>query len=224
MLVKMNAVIAVPGIATLAWIAAPDRPAREKLRTLAIASGVATVCVVPWLIAELRVFGTVFPVWAGKPSARLVAENPFIHQVTAVRTPWAYLRLLPQSVWTLAPSLLTLAVSRPAPRTRWLAAALTVWITVVASVNIALGAAGYSKLLRYLVLMAPATVVLFGLAATEAARLLATAAKGTPRRAGAFVLASVLFSGFVLEVAQGVTTIRVYPDRAWIRPLIGEPR
>ena len=110
MLVKLNAVIAVPGMAMLAWTAAPDRTAREKLRTLAIAGGVATACVVPWLIAELRVFGTVFPVWAGKPSARLVAQNPFIHQVTAVRTPWAYLRLLPQSVWTLVPSLLTLTL------------------------------------------------------------------------------------------------------------------
>ncbi len=224
LLFKVNAVFAVPGMATLAWVAASEQPARAKLRALAIAGGIGLLCVVPWLAVEMRAYGTVLPIWAGKPSARLIAENPFVQQVTAVRTPWAYLRLLPQSVWSLVPSLLILAASRPAGRDGRVAVALMGWIAVVTASNIALGAAGYSKLLRYVVLITPAAVALAGLAAAEVARLIAAGPKGTTRRAGAFLLAAALLSGVVLEIAHGVMTIRVYPDRAWIRPLFGEPR
>lgn len=224
MLIKMNAAFAAPGMAMLAWAAASEQPARMKLRTLAIVGGVALVCLVPWLVVEVRVFGTVLPVWAGKPSARLIAENPFVHQVTAVRTPWAYLRLLPQSVWTLVPSLAILAASRPTRRGGRAAGALVCWIAVVTASNIALGAAGYSKLLRYVVLITPATILLAGLAAAESSRLIVEAPQGTARRGVGLLLAAALVAGIALEIGHGVQTIRVYPDRAWIRPLFGEPR
>ena len=46
------------------------------------------------------------------------SAGDFIRQVTAVRTPWAYLRLLPQTVWTLIPAIGILAARRPEGRTR----------------------------------------------------------------------------------------------------------
>jgi 4-amino-4-deoxy-L-arabinose transferase-like glycosyltransferase len=224
MLVKLNAAIAVPGIAILAWVAAPETTPRRKFRVFGIGAGVAAVFVAPWLLAEVRAFRTLFPAWAGKPSSRLVAENPFVHQVTAVRTPWVYLRLLPRTVWTLVPSLAVLAASRPSGRGGRVAGALVFWIVVVTAANIALGAAGYSKLLRYVVLITPATVALAGWAASESTRMIVQSPRGTAHRAAAIALAGLLAAGIGLEIAHGVQTMRVYPDRAWIRPLFGEPR
>jgi 4-amino-4-deoxy-L-arabinose transferase-like glycosyltransferase len=215
-LVKMNAVIALPGIAALAWATAEGSDARSRRRVAVVAVAVAAVLVTPWLVAELRAFGTLMPSWAGKPSARLVAENPFVRHMTLVRTPWAYLRLLPQTVWTLVPSLALLAVLRPPGRSRRLALALAVWIAVVVGVAMALGAIGYSKLLRYVVLIAPAGIVLAGLAAGE----VIDAARNARGRA----LVVVFVVAVTLEVAQGIQVARVYPDLAAIRPPFGEAR
>ena len=213
-LVKLNAVVALPGIAAMGWAVDEGTERNLRLRLAAVALAVAAALVAPWLVAELRAFGTLFPSWAGKPSARLVAENPFIRQITAVRTPWAYLRLLPQTVWTLVPAGAIVAILRPADRGRRVALASSLWIAVVVGVAMALGAIGYSKLLRYVVLLAPAAVVLAGLAAGAAIE-----SRRRPR-----VLLVVLAAALALEVAQGFQVARVYPDRAWIRPLFGEAR
>ena len=223
LLVKQNALVAAPGLLACAWVCADNASIRVKLRAVAIAGGVALLCVAPWLGAELRAFGTIFPAWAGRPSARLVAENPFVHHVTAVRTPWVYLRLLPQTTWTLFPALVTLAIVRPSGRGARLAAALIGWIALVVAANVALGAAGYSKLLRYVVLIAPAAIVLAGLAAAQLTSVAASAPRGIGRRV-VYTLAFILAAGVLLEPAHGLQTTRLYPDKAWIRPLFGEPR
>ena len=209
MLIKMSVALALPGMIALAWAASPGRTTRQRVRTVAIAGGVAALCLLPWLIAEARAFGTIFPSWAGKPSARLVAENPFIRQVTVVRSPWVYLRLLPTTVWTLGPSLAILALSR---RRGGVPLACALWIAIVTAAGITLGAIGYSKLLRYLVPIGPAAVVLAGFAAGEVVRR---------RGALGVVLRVVLAAAVLAEVAHGVQTLIVYPDRAWIRPLAG---
>ena len=213
-LVKLNAVVALPGIAAMGWAADEGGDRRTRLRLAAVALAAASVVVAPWLVAELRAFGTLFPSWAGKPSPRLVAENPFIRQITAVRTPWAYVRLLPQTVWTLVPAGAILAVLRPTDRGRRVALASTLWIAVVVGVAVALGAIGYSKLLRYVVLIAPAGVLLAGLAVGAALEA----------RRRARLLLVVLVAALALEASQGFQVARLYPDRAWIRPLFGEAR
>jgi 4-amino-4-deoxy-L-arabinose transferase-like glycosyltransferase len=219
-LVKMSAVIALPGIAALAWATSEGCDARSRRRVAMVAVAVAAVLVAPWLVAEFRAFGTLMPSWAGKPSARLVAENPFVRHMTVVRTPWAYVRLLPQTVWTLVPALALLVVLRPHGRSRRVALALAVWIAVVVGVAMALGAIGYSKLLRYVVLMAPAGILLAGLAAGQAIEALRIA-RG---RAIAGALIIVLAVAVALEVAQGIQVARVYPDLAAIPPPFGEAR
>jgi len=204
MLVKLNSAVAIPPILLLAWVNAGERPAAERTRLLAWALGTAALLALPWV--------AVAPPWPGKPSVRLIAENPFIRVVTVERTPWSYLRLLPTAIWSLVPSLAVAAVLRPRGRGLRLVLALCTWIALIVAVAMGLGASGYSKLLRYVVLVSPATVLLAGWAAgaCEEAR-----AKRT-----ALILAVLLSAGCLLEVAHGVQAVRVYPDRAWIRPLI----
>jgi peptidoglycan/LPS O-acetylase OafA/YrhL len=137
--------------------------------------------------------------------------------VTIERSPWAYLRLLPTTVWTLVPSLAVAALLPPRRRERAFVAAVVAWIAVVTAVAIGLGALGYSKLLRYVVLAAPATVLLAGWATARIEEELLAASS---RRAGAVALALFLAVGCALEVAHGFQTTRIYPDRAWIRPLM----
>jgi len=215
-LVKLNAVLALPGAAALAWVAAEDGEPRRKLRALLVTAGVAGAAVLPWLIAEHTTFGTIFPVWAGKPAARLVAENPFVRHVTLVRTPWAYFRLLPQTEFTLVPSLAILAIARPAGRAGRVAAALVLWAGLIVGANVALGAIGYSKLLRYVVLIEPATVLLPMLALRSARSW-----RDDGRRAAASIATAALVVACGLEVAQAVQIAYVYPQGAWIRPLLG---
>jgi 4-amino-4-deoxy-L-arabinose transferase-like glycosyltransferase len=205
MLVKLNSAIAIPPIVLLAWIVSDERPRGERVRQLGGALGVAAVCALPWV--------AVAPPWPGKPSARLIAENPFIRVVTVERTPWSYLRLLPTTVWSLVPALTVAAMLARQGRERRTVSALVVWIGIVTAIAMGLGALGYSKLLRYVVLTAPATVLLAGWAAGRVAEERA-------RRTLAVTLAAALTIGCVLEVAHGVQAARVYPDRAWIRPLI----
>lgn len=214
LLVKLNAAIAIPGLFAVAWAAGGERP-RARWSTLAIALAGAAACVAPWLVAEARTYGTIFPAWAGRPSARLVAENPFVHQVTAVRTPWAYLRLLPQTVWTLGPAFGLVVVARPRGTPGRIAWASIVWIASVVGAQIALGFLGYSKLLRYVVLITPAAILLAAVAVREILHV-------APVRVR--VLGGCLALAIALEAAQGVQVLRVYPDRAWIRPLFGQAR
>ena len=207
MLVKLNAAIAVPPILVLAWAVSSDRPAGERARLLGWIVGVAALAVLPWVVVAPG--GA-----AGKPSARLVAENPFVRHVTAERSPWVYLRLLPTTVWTLVPALAVAAVLGARGRSRPLVGALLLWIVTVTGLAIALGAMGYSKLLRYVVLTAPATVLLAGWA------VLRIEESWSGRRVPSRLLAALVAASVLLEIAHGVQTARVYPDRAWIRPLI----
>ena len=147
MLVKVNSAIAALPILLLAWAVSRERPAAERARLAALMLGVAAVCVLPWVLFA--------PGWAGKPSARLIAENPFVHHVTVERSPWIYLELLPMTVWTLVPSLAVAALLGARGKSRPIVGALVFWIACVTAAAIVLGAMGYSKLLRYVVLTAP---------------------------------------------------------------------
>lgn len=201
MLVKVNAAVAVPPILLLAWAVSGERSAGERARLVGWIVGVAALAVLPWI--------AVSPGWAGKPSAQLVAENPFVRHVTVERSAWVYGRLLPTTVWTLVPSLVVAAVLGTRGRERRLVGALLLWIATVTGLSIALGGLGYSKLLRYVVLVTPATILLAGWAVL----------KVEETWPGRRWLAALLAAGFLLEIAHGVQTARVYPDRAWIRPL-----
>ena len=72
-------------------------------------------------------------------------------------------KYLRQVIWTIVPALILLICQWSDRRTRRIGAALVLWIAVIIAIHIALGAAGYSKLLRYIILITPAAVLLVAL-------------------------------------------------------------
>jgi len=162
------------------------------------------------------VLGSPFPYWAGKPVERLVSDNPYIWFVTVHRSPLVYLQLLPITVWTSLPVLIALVGLGPGDPRRRVVFALAGWAAVVVGAHVGLGAMGYSKLLRYIILATPALITLAAWAADRLGPAPATAAAPRPvggqsRRASkgrspALVLLSLLFAaGVVLEVSQGIS-------------------
>jgi hypothetical protein len=150
----------------------------------------------------------------------LTQINSYMAYVTVWRKPWVYLELLPQVVWTLGPSLVLLAFQWSRRELRTKALALVAWIATVIGAHVALGAMGYPKLLRYVILATPATVLLFVLVTTgliEAVRE-RRPIPGGPRAAAALLVLAAL--GFGLEIAQGVVT-PLRDNLDLIRPLPG---
>ena len=171
-LIKLTAVLVVPGTLTLAWILTPRQNTRELVNSILVFLGIAALIQLPWEISQWRATGSLFPVWAGKPAAELVKANQFVYYLTVFRTPWIYLRLLPQLIWTLVPSILLWLLQWRNGEIWKRGAALVVWITVIVGVHMVVGAFGYSKLIRYVVLVTPATIVLFGLSVEGATSFL----------------------------------------------------
>jgi 4-amino-4-deoxy-L-arabinose transferase-like glycosyltransferase len=227
---KMNAGLVLPGLLALAWAVEPEPSPRRILLPMAICVGIIAAAVIPWLWVQWRAFGEVFPSWAGKPSPQLVASNAFVRFVTSVRGPWCYLRLLPQALATLVPGLLALPWLWREERARRTALALVGWIALIVLVHVGLGYLGYSKLLRYVIVVTPAAILLFALAVAEAARRL-RASRGRRRwwPAGAFLAVATV--AFLIEVFLGIQYIRIqprralmamYPDRAMAQSMVRE--
>jgi len=219
-LIKMTALLVVPGILAIAWVACDSPSPASFLRVAGVFIAVAVAVEVPWQLYQWAVVGSAFPSWAGKPARELVETNPYIHYVTVERSPWVYL-MLPRVLWTLVPSFMCLGLLNVSPRTRASMWVLVGWIVIVVGIHVFLGFVGYSKILRYVIIVTPATVLLFGLAAQELASRL-------PRRHGrARVLIVGLFvflgAGLVLEVAQGIVTPMLDAEFVLIRPLFSRP-
>ena len=202
--VKTAALAAIPGILILGWACGAPGTRRAFVRLAAVFTGVALLIQLPWEIWQWRVLGSPFPAWAGRPSAQLIAFSPYVRKLTVDRPWWIYFTLMPRVVWTLPPALLALFVARLDPRARGVGFALAAWVAIVLAVVIGLGAIGYSKLLRYAILIVPATVTLFALVFGELWNR--PAAESRAGRVLARVLLALAGLGLVLEIAQGVYT------------------
>ncbi len=220
LLIKLTAALIVPGAVALVWALRPRGAARRPLVTAVLVFvGVAFLVQLPWEIWQWHVVGSPFPVWAGRPAARLVQTNPFVYYLTVVRTPWTYLELLPQVTWTLVPALLLLVAARRIGNVGRAGIALLVWVAGVVVPHMILGAMGYSKFLRYVVLVTPGTVLLFASAFSGVVEL----ARGRRKLTMGIVLLLTLgLAGFGLEVVQGLRT-SLYDNARLdlIRPLFG---
>ena len=204
--IKTAALVAVPGMLLLAWALARPGSEPATLRLGFIFVAVAAAVQLPWELWQWSAVGSPFPAWAGRPSPVLVANNAYVHSLTVDRPAWMYLTLMPRALWTLVPSLACLATPRFDPRARRIALSLLGWIAVVLAAVIGLGAIGYSKLLRYAILITPATVLLFGLAAGEAWSRLADPRLTPGEKSRARLLVGFAAVGLALEIAQGVYT------------------
>jgi 4-amino-4-deoxy-L-arabinose transferase-like glycosyltransferase len=136
----------------------------------------------------------------------LVRDNPYVHYLTVVRSPWIYIQLLPQVLWTLVPSVVLLGLQWGKRELRKRGLALLFWIAVVVVFHVTLATMGYSKLLRYVILAAPAALVLFAITTAEVVRTLQDGRWVLGSRqasAGLIVLAA---TGLALQVIQALTT------------------
>ena len=176
-LIKPTAILIAPGLLGLARAIGCRESGRQfgaprsgrSLFFQGVCLLTITVCILaPWEIYQWTVMGNPFAVSPGRPAARLLAFNPYVHYVTVERSPWVYLNLLPRVLWTLVPALLLLVFQWNQAAVRRKGPALAGWIAVPLAAHIGLGFAGYSKLLRYLILVTPATVLLFTLVAANA--------------------------------------------------------
>ncbi len=227
-LIKLTAVLVLPGLAALTLAVLPVSSLRAvftkqhpgTLRRCVAFLLIAAAVQLSWEIWQWRVAGSPFAAAAPTPVARLTQINSYMAYVTVWRKPWVYLELFPQVVWTLVPSLILLAFQWSRRELRNKALALLVWIAAVVGAHVVLGAMGYPKLLRYVILATPATVLLFVLVTSgliEAVRE-RQPVPGGPRMAAALLVLAAL--GFGLEIAQGVVT-PLRDNLDLIRPLTG---
>jgi 4-amino-4-deoxy-L-arabinose transferase-like glycosyltransferase len=191
-LVKPTAFLVVPGLAALAVARRP-----LSVKQAAIVLGCAAATFAPWLIWRWQVMGTPFPGWAGKPTQNLATLNPYVHYVTVIRKPWVYLGLLPRVHATLLPACLLGIAQWRRPALRRVSLALIVWIAFIVLVHVALGYLGFSKVLRYVILVSPAVIVLF----------VAQAGAAWRERERRWVLLALAAAGLMLEIVQGVRTM-----------------
>lgn len=202
-LIKLTSVLIVPALLMLAWALRPRETWRQYAVWAGVLVGVAFLVQVPWELWQWHVVGSPFPSWAGKPATRLVQSNQFVYFQTVVRGPWSYVQLLPQVIWTLIPSLIMWIVARRLRDVGRVGAGLVCWIVMIVVAHMILGAMGYSKIVRYIVLVTPATCLLFALTFSATLDRL--------RQRGGMALGTVLLlvlaiGGLGLEVAQGLKT------------------
>jgi 4-amino-4-deoxy-L-arabinose transferase-like glycosyltransferase len=218
--IKSSAFVILPGLLLLGWGLTEPR-ARGRAIALSVRFAIVAALVqLPWEIWQWVAVGSPFPAWAGKPSPALVAGNRYVYTVTVLRPPWIYFTLTPRALWTVGPALAGLALGPLDARSRRIGVALVAWIVIVLAVVAALGATGYSKLLRYAILMTPATVLLFAVVANGLLTALADSRASEGTKTLARALAALAVVGLALEVTQGLYTPLVDTHADLIRPIL----
>jgi 4-amino-4-deoxy-L-arabinose transferase-like glycosyltransferase len=217
--IKTTALIVVPALLLVAWAMSAPAARRAALRFGLLFTALAALIQLPWQLWQLQAVGSAFPAWAGRPSAHLLATNVYVHRLTVERPAWIYLTLLPRAVWTLLPAIACLFALDLDARTRRVGLALLGWIAIVLALVMGLGLIGYSKLLRYAILVTPATVLLFALAAGELWKRLRSPGVAPRERTLVRALVVLTLAGLGLEIAQGIYTPLV-DQQDLIQPIV----
>jgi len=190
-LIKLIALFTVPGVMLLAWALKPELRFMSMVRYGIFLLVPVMLFQLPWEFWQFKALGTFFPpVPRGRPAPTAIATNLYVRYITVGRSPWIYLTLIPRVLWTTTVSLAAWVKLRKKPEVRRTGLALIAWIAVIVIIQIALGFYGYAKLMRYVILITPASVLLFGLVAAECRGLWLCA----------------LGIGLVLETSQGIQT------------------
>ncbi|MBI2400776.1 MAG: hypothetical protein HYV23_06950, partial [Deltaproteobacteria bacterium] len=126
---------------------------------------------------------------------------------TGVRSPWIYLTLLPKVMWSIVPALILYIVTLNDRKARGLGAAFILWIATVIAFHVVLGAEGYSKVLRYVILAAPPAILLFSMSVPL---VLKRFREGSNARGlyGALLVISAI--AVALEAAAGIKSTALY--------------
>jgi 4-amino-4-deoxy-L-arabinose transferase-like glycosyltransferase len=233
-LIKLTAFLIVPGIFLVCI--ATLRPLKWKtFLAHALCFAIPAVIVqTPWEIWQWMAVGSPFPQWPSKPSETLLRSNRYVYFVTVVRSPWTYLTTTPMVVTTIIPSVALLLLSYVRKEddgnansgaahlstsyVRAAASACLLWMSIVIAFNMALGFAGYSILLRYIILLTPASVLLPSLLVPHCMEL--RSHEGLfASKFGLFLLVCSAV-GILAEVATGINAA-LHVQRALIVPFTG---
>src|SRR5262245_57845742 len=165
-LIKTPAVLVVPGVVFLALAVEAATPPSSVVAHAVRYVGIALLVHLPWEVWHYRVDGT-FAFFSGVPTAAAIAASPYVYYVTSMRGPLIYLQLLPVVLWTLVPSLLLLCLFAPDRVVSLKGLALVGWMGVVVGAFIVLAQRGYAKFMRYVILVSPASILLFAIVVTH---------------------------------------------------------
>lgn len=174
----------------------------------------------PWEFWQWIKLGTPFSGWAGKPSQTLIENNNYVFYLTVIRSPWIYLSLLPRILWTLVPSILLYTLLWDDVKTKWWGLSFLVWIAVILAIHIVLGSLGYSKVVRYVILIVPASVTLFSLVMIEAIARLRLKSGLSVKKGLTWILTIIGALAFLMEIASGILSSLLY-KKAIIFPFFG---
>lgn len=206
-LIKITAFLVVPGFVLLAWFLLTRPKFKDFIILSACFFATAVVVQLPWEIWQWKVLGTPFPGWAGKPSQTLIESNQYVRYLTVVRSPWLYLTLLPKVMWSVVPAFILYAVTLNDRKARGLGVAFILWVATVLAFHIVLGAQGYSKVLRYVILAAPPVILLFSMSLPLVLKKFREGSK-TKALYGALLVISVI--AVLLEAAAGIKSTVLY--------------
>jgi 4-amino-4-deoxy-L-arabinose transferase-like glycosyltransferase len=230
-LIKVVAFLAAPGALLVGWLVLKGRLTKAKNRRskvfpLFVASALlffvpALLVQLPWEIWQWVVCGSPFPVWAGKPSASLVASNNYVHYLTIDRPPWVYLTLTPRILWTLIPAGGLFALVWKRNSDRFLGFALITWMVVIVMFHVLMGYWGYSKVLRYIILITPASVLMCAQLLSEAIKQISEGVFGTGMGRVAVAMVAISIVAVFAEMATGVNVTLAYKSDL-ILPLLGK--
>ena len=218
-LIKITAFLVVPGLICMSWhlLKQPRLNTFVSFGLLFLAA--ALIVQVPWEIWQWLKVGSPFPSWAGKPSMTLVESNKYVYYLTVIRSPWIYLKLTSAILWTSVPTLFLLGLLWCNKPLRWLRLSLMIWILTVLAFHIALGFMGYSKVLRYAILMTPALVILFSSLLDEAIYRFRNE-EISPVTRTLTVIISISLLAFAMEILTGVQ-VSLFFHKDIIFPMIG---
>ena len=203
-LIKTPAVLVVPGVVFLALAVAAVPPSSVVVHAVRYV-GIALLVHLPWEVWHFRVDRTL-AFLSGVPTPAAIAASPYVYYVTSIRGPLIYLRLLPVVLWTLVPSLLLLCLFASDRLVRLKGLALVGWMGIVVGTFIVLARTGYAKYMRYVILVSPASILLFALVVTHGWYFLGSTSMSRARRRILLALMMLAAVGFGLEVAQGLRT------------------
>jgi 4-amino-4-deoxy-L-arabinose transferase-like glycosyltransferase len=210
MWIKLTAAVVFPWLIALSFALVGPEGRRRAGRAALALGGLALASVLPWVVWQ-SVHGMQFGI-ARQPSADLLRQNRYIHFVSEVRSPLLYLLATPRVLFTLVPSAALLWIRRGDPLMRWRWLALALWVVGTLIVYTGIGALGYSKLLRYAVLVTPAAIVLF-------ASLVQHVWLSPERNAVGVFWCAVGIAALVLEMLHGAALLS--DRRDLIVPLLG---
>ena len=218
-LIKLTAFLVVPGLIFMSWYFLKPPKLRTFVSFGLLFLATAFIVQVPWELWQWVKVGSPFPAWAGKPSKFLLESNKYVFYLTEIRSPWIYLKLTSVIIWTSIPTMFLLALLWCNKSLRWLRLSLMVWILTVLVFHIALGFMGYSKVLRYAILMTPAFIILFSSLLDEAIYRFRDEG-GSPLTRTLTVIISISLLAYVMEIATGIQ-VSLFSHKDIIFPVIG---